>query len=88
MTLQKLTSKGCNNFQLFNLQKMTRNYYTPVTYVGNYLIKRHSKRHIIIKINVEMLTNKGIHHNCTRKQNLVKLKLQNMRQKSKCLEAA
>ena len=31
MTLQQLTSQGCHNFQLFNLGKITINYYTPVT---------------------------------------------------------
>ena len=49
MTLQKLTSQGWNNFQLFHLGKINRNYYMPVTcYIGNYLIKRESEMHIII----------------------------------------
>ena len=44
---------GYNNFQLLNLGKITRNYYTPVIYyqvIGNYLIKPESERYIIMKI--------------------------------------
>ena len=32
MTLQQYASQGCNNFELFDLGKITRNCYTPVTY--------------------------------------------------------
>ena len=50
MMLQRLRSQECNNFQLFNVAKITRNYDTPVTCdnIGNYVIKRQSQRHIII----------------------------------------
>ena len=53
MTLEGLTSQGCNNFQLFHLGKITRNYYTPNMLsfnISNYLIKRQSERYIIIEI--------------------------------------
>ena len=51
ISLQKLTSQECNNFQLFHLGKITRNYYTPVTYnIGNYIIKPPSERCIVIII--------------------------------------
>ena len=47
-----MTSQGCNNFQLFCLGNVTRNYYTPVIcyhVIGNYLIKRQSERYIIME---------------------------------------
>ena len=49
-----MTSQGSNNFQLFNLGKITRNYYTPVTcdHVISVieLIERQSERHIIMAV--------------------------------------
>ena len=50
-----MTSQGCNDFQLFNLGKTTRNYYTPVTCdharnIGKYLIQRQTERHIMKQI--------------------------------------
>ena len=45
-----MTSQGCNNFQLFNLGKITRNYYTPGACDHATSIIKRSERHIIIEI--------------------------------------
>ena len=50
MTLLKLTSQWCNNFQLFNLGKLEilLACKTLSCDIGNYLIKRQSERYIIM----------------------------------------
>ena len=48
MKLHSLTSQGCNNFQLFNLGKITRNYYTPVACDHAISVIKRSEKHIEI----------------------------------------